>query len=212
MAAGMDAEVDREAAARKHAGESFADHVMTVMEDNGEHRHIRFARPGEHSWDRWFEIVTWPGRTHVGGDLNDFTFCRSLVLFDRPDINPQHWAEKVVSGSTRSYCKPLLERQVEQAFADALDDGRDESWLAEIREAWSDHVSWVDLSHEWPAQEALQSFKHGGFAFGDAWEWDLKDWDYQFLMTCWAAQKGTALYLAAQPPAVREEGDEHGAA
>lgn len=211
MATAEAAEMDREVRARGHARESFADHEMTVMEDNGKYRHLRFARPGEHSWDHWFEIVTWPGRTFVGGDIEDFVFCRGIELFDRPDINPQHWAEKLTghgSAGVRTYSRPMLDRQVEEAFAEAA-DGRPDGWLDEVRAAWSDHVSWTDMAHEWPAAEATQNFKHGSFTFCDGWEWDLKDWDYHFLLSCWAAWRGAAIYRASLPPVVREgDGDD----
>lgn len=81
-------------------------HRMKVLMDSGIYRHLRFASTGEHSWNQWFEIVTWPGRLAYSGDMGTYVFQRLEDMFEffrgRPRdekeqlyINLGYWSEKL---------------------------------------------------------------------------------------------------------------------
>jgi len=63
-----------------------AGHKMTVLLDNGLHRHLRF-RSSKDSWNMWFEIVTWPGCLMLHGDMGSWCFSRldDMFAFFRSD-------------------------------------------------------------------------------------------------------------------------------
>lgn len=86
-----------------------ADHEMTVLREDGVHRHVRFKRPGTGCYH--FELITWPGQLCYTGDMGTFVFCRLNDMFDffRRDrehyanhgrtlaINLGYWGEKLVA-------------------------------------------------------------------------------------------------------------------
>ncbi len=83
------------------------EHQMSILMDNGLYRHLRFKRPTGSAY--WFDIVTWPGRLCISGDMGTYVFNRLEDMFeffrtDRRDwsfnpnglsINPGYWAEKI---------------------------------------------------------------------------------------------------------------------
>jgi hypothetical protein len=76
--------------------ETISEHQLTVIHDDGLHRHMRCARP--QSSDRYFNITTWPGFLCISGDMGCYVFQRVTDMFQffRSDdlaINPGYWAE-----------------------------------------------------------------------------------------------------------------------
>jgi hypothetical protein len=78
-------------------------HQMTVLLDQGVHRHIRFEKPG--SSNMWFALTTWPEYLTISGDMGTWSFSHVEDMFDffrsRPGqfyINPQYWEEKLQVG------------------------------------------------------------------------------------------------------------------
>ena len=86
-----------------------AQHEMTIIRDDGLYRHIRFKRPGSSAY--WFDILTWPSRLCISGDMGDYVFSRLPDMFEffrrEPNekgaipINPDYWGEKLVAISGR---------------------------------------------------------------------------------------------------------------
>ena len=52
-----------------------AQHEMTVLHSDGLYRHVHFQQRS-HSWNQWFDLVTWPGNLTIRGDMGTWTFSR----------------------------------------------------------------------------------------------------------------------------------------
>ncbi|MBX9150041.1 hypothetical protein [Rhodococcus qingshengii] len=184
-----------------------AEHQMTILHDDGVYRHVRFAQPGT-SMMHW-DLVTWPGHLCIDGDLDSFTFSREHDMFgffamDRGRINPHYWAEKITNRSvqTRVYEPDKAKARIIEAFLEqrhlmsapagpawrslreeVLDEFTlgDESLIRDALARWS--FTDVDSSERWE--------------FSDTWEWDLREWDYHYLMACYAIAWGIQKYREA---------------
>jgi hypothetical protein len=76
------------------------DHELTIVLDQGLHRHITLGRPGSGAYR--FHITTWPGYLAISGDCGSYTFARlrDMFQFFRDDsgqnrINEGYWSEKL---------------------------------------------------------------------------------------------------------------------
>lgn len=81
-----------------------ANHQMESRMENGIYRHLVFRQSGEHSWNMWFGIVTWPGWLTIYGDMGTWTFSRVEDMFcffrdEKLRINASYWAEKLQHGT-----------------------------------------------------------------------------------------------------------------
>lgn len=101
---------------------------MEILQDDGLHRHVRFAKPGTGMYR--FSLVTWPGYLAISGDVESFTFSREPDMFDffggrRSRINPSYWAEKCVAGRDQltTYDQEYARRQVIEYFVDVARNG-----------------------------------------------------------------------------------------
>ncbi len=196
---------DRYAQAREHFERDTAEHEMTVLHDDGLYRHLRFATPGSFMYG--YDLITWPGHLAINGDIDSgYTFARredmTLFFASGPDINPDYWAEKITNSAaragTRVYSEDRFHAAVEQAFENsALEE--DPEREAQIRAAWAEHIEFKDLNCEDVAHIALRDFDAEGFQFYDWWEWDLRAWDYHFLLCCFAIRAGVEKYRALSP-------------
>lgn len=86
-----------------------AGHVMTILRDDGVHRHVRFKESGTSCYH--FDLITWPGYLCYTGDMGTFVFRRIEDMFeffghDREyhasrgrtlAINLGYWGEKLVA-------------------------------------------------------------------------------------------------------------------
>ncbi|WP_147378628.1 hypothetical protein [Mycobacteroides abscessus] len=182
---------------------STRDHQMTVLRDDGLYRHIRFAKPGTGIWR--FDLVTWPGHLVITGDLEDFHFARIPDMFEffrKPVgyVNPHYWAEKL-QGPVRSmsFSRDVFKRLVFDHFRDwcRWNDGPHRPlWRAICNEVLLDEYG--EMGDETMAHYALTQFRHGDFEFTDSWEWELKDYDFHFLVALHAIVWGINRYDAAK--------------
>jgi hypothetical protein len=84
-------------------------HELTVLMDNGLHRHVRLSPPDTRTC--YFDLITYPGALLYTGDMGTFLFDR----FDRAEdmfkffrtppgeelrINPNYWEEKIIAKRT----------------------------------------------------------------------------------------------------------------
>lgn len=142
-----------------------AKHEMTVLHDDGLYRHLRFKDPKNGFY--WFDLVTWPGHLSFTGDMDGYAFSRVEDMFaffrQRPGnhgINPQYWAEKVVSGreSLKVYGEDLFKQQVAEDLKTAEED------YPGVTEAWNEKVTGVyaeyHTSTEHDARNALNDFEY----------------------------------------------------
>jgi len=180
-------------------------HEMTVLRDDGLYRHLRFKRPDELTY--WFDLVTWPGYLAINGDLvSGYTFSRIEDMFRffqyRSDvhgqfrINPHYWSEKITNydamKGTRVYSEAALHNHVKEALRNMAES--EGVGLPVLEKEWREHVQYFDLSIEGWARQAIDDFRYMGRGFVDAWEWDLTEWSYPFLLCCHAIGWGIRRY------------------
>ncbi|MBN7332416.1 hypothetical protein [Mycobacteroides abscessus] len=187
---------------------STRDHQMTVLRDDGLYRHVQFAKPGTGIWR--FDLVTWPGHLVITGDLEDFHFARIPDMFEffrKPVgyINPSYWSEKLC-GPQRydSFSPDVFKRHVYEYFRDwcRWNAGPHDGPHAPLWKAIRDQVlRYTDDHNETSAHQVLTDFHYGDFEFVDSWEWDLKDYDFHFLLSLHAIVWGINRYDAAKTAA-----------
>jgi hypothetical protein len=183
-----------------------AEHGMTVLRDDGLYRHLIFRAP-THSWMHWFEIITWPGALVINGDMETFVFRRiedMFAFFNHVEINPGYWAQKCVAGKTREYSEEAFKKHVNEYVSDFIKDGELDDALAEKLRAsieedvfGDDRVTCNDGAHEVLA-EFYSSDDFMDFEFTDTWEWDFRDWTYQYLWCCFAIVHAIRTYNASK--------------
>lgn len=141
-----------------------SNHKMAVKLDNGLYRHLMLRQPGNSNM--WFEIVTWPGRLTVSGDMGTWTFARLEDMFKffrdgKMRINADYWSEKIEQGvhGGRNEAKVFSEDLFKKQLLDRLagyelhpDD------LAEVTEALQDEVLNQDCKYD--LLIAARDFKH----------------------------------------------------
>ena len=92
----------KEKLVRERIENDLKDHVITVKQMNGMHRHWRCQKPG--SWNMGFDIITWPGSLCFTGDMGDYLFRRTedMVAFMRGScMSYSYAAEKCVAHAVR---------------------------------------------------------------------------------------------------------------
>jgi hypothetical protein len=197
--------------AAERFADDVADHTMTVLHDDGLYRHIRFAKPATSFY--WFDLITWPGNLAVRGDMGGYLFSRDQDMFtffrarsgwNAGTINPSYWAEKLpdCGRSVQQYSEDVFVTLVEERLAEYEDDDRAGSMsLADARALLADARADGQTSYEEGARDLLAELERGGVV-SDTWEWDLRDWTYQYLWTCHAIQWGIDRYDGAPKAAV----------
>lgn len=109
-------------------------HQMTLMRDDGVHRHIRFRRENGNG-EYWFDIITWPGTLCIDGDMGTYVFRRLHDMFEffRTDreymtrngnqlaINPGYWSEKLQAMPSKG-CQEFIADSFRQRVKEAFDN------------------------------------------------------------------------------------------
>lgn len=97
------------------------DHELTIVLDQGLHRHIMLSRPGSNYYR--FHITTWPGYLAISGDCGSYTFARLRDMFEffrdetgQNRINEGYWAEKLQAVDRHGKASELDD----EAYKDAL--------------------------------------------------------------------------------------------
>lgn len=192
-------------------------HVMTVIRDDGVHRHLRFRKAPPAGSEHWFDLITWPGSLCIDGDMGTYVFRRLDDMFEffRTDrkynekrgrklgINLSYWAEKLRAMPPRG-CKEFDEARFDAAIYEYLVDWirghRDDTDEDERRELW-DRVK----SEVWGAdgadrkQIAAYDFHHTvnqrlNFEFQDFWEVNVERYTFNFIWCCYAIAWGIKTY------------------
>ena len=205
-----------------------AKHEMTVIRDDGVHRHIRFKQPD--SSNMFFDLVTWPGFLCYSGDMGTYVFQRTQDMFGffrkngRLDgIDRRYWAEKIEAadntGVTRhshdEFMRQINDWVDQHAEGDKPGDDEPEQlalWAeayAELRAEVESEVLSAD-SNEVRCFDAANDFTHAGhawkafhgpdakFEFTEFWEVDTKEYTPRFLWCCYALAWGIEQYDAAK--------------
>lgn len=190
-------------------------HVMTVLRDDGVHRHLRFKIPD--SGNMYFDIVTYPHFLVYSGDMGCYVFSRLNDMFEffrcRPErekqnlyINLGYWAEKLEATDKpdghEQYNSESLTNHVNEWLAEVEAD-------AELRERVADEVlSYVD-DGEIRARDALTGFQHEDrYPFQDSWECNFTEYTYRFVWCCYALAWAIRTYDQARAESGKGAGNE----
>lgn len=137
---------------------------MEILQDDGLHRHVRFAKPGTGLYR--FSLVTWPGYLAISGDVESFTFSREPDMFGffgrhRNRINPSYWAEKCVAGRDKltAYDEELARQLVIEYFVDCAKHGGVPRGTGRAIRDWI--LTDEEFGHEEGAHRLLRDFRHG---------------------------------------------------
>lgn len=183
------------------------EHRMTVLLDNGVHRHLRFANP--RSSNMSFELVTWPGYLAYVGDMGSYVFSRITDMFQffrTPEsyrlgrdgsvlaINPCYWGEKLQAHDHVDGYKEYSADLFREVIKEWLEDHELNS--PELLQAVEDEVLRYADEGEHDARRAVDQFKHGDFQFYDFWEAKLQTYTGRYLWCCYALTWGIAQYDA----------------
>jgi hypothetical protein len=183
---------------------------MEIVLDDGLHRHLRFrhqewrpplAQPQESGW-YWFDLITVPGALIFQGDGQSFVFSRIADMFEffrgkLTLMDPHYWGEKLTSCTredAKTYDEARFKQLVTEHVAEAIEWGDAPAGLDEAVQAQL--LNNPETYYEAGAREALEQFEHDGFTFSNAWEWDLRSFDWWFLWACHAIVWGIELYDA----------------
>lgn len=181
-------------------------HEMTILLDEGLHRHLRFAAPQPNAWLHWFEIVTWPGHLAITGDMESFasksdadTFMTArhpdmFPFFRGKGINPSYWSQKVSGGAgVKEFSRDEFRKEVLDYIRDSIADYPDL-----IDEVYADILSDESIRSVEAAHAALYDFSHKDFRFEDTSELDFERFTTHYLWCCHATVWGIAQYDAAK--------------
>ena len=192
-----------------------AQHQMTILREDGVHRHIRYSAPG--TMCMHFDLITWPGCLCYTGDMGTYVFTRLADMFQffrsKPEnaaglyINLGYWSEKCVAAD-RDGVKGYSEDRFEEYVREHTPDDA----TSDLVEAIDDEVlSAADEGND-SAHRALRDFRYDNKeVFLDTFEADFTDYTYRFVWCCYALAWGIRTYdarivppPAPAPPALRE--------
>lgn len=86
-------------------------HVLDVLHDSGDYKHLRWGRPKSSSYLIW--VVTYPGGLTVFGDLGTFAFKRGLDLF-RAHAGNDYRAEKCTAGAVWEWDQEAFQQRLDE--------------------------------------------------------------------------------------------------
>jgi hypothetical protein len=185
-----------------------AKHELTIIKNDGVYRHVKCASPGENSWNKWFEIITWPGCLAYHGDMGDYVFSRTEDMFSffrRSDggINPEYWEEKCVSADKHDGVKKF---SVETFRANVIEDAKqyleyedDEDIDTETMGALEELLTAED---EYECVTRMNDFDSDLVEFNDFWERDCTEYTHRFIWCLraivWTIAKFDAIITRAE--------------
>lgn len=195
-----------------------AKHQMTVLRDDGVHRHIQFKAPGTRCYQ--FDIITWPGFLCYCGDMGTYVFSRLEDMFEffRTDreslhrhpgltlgINLGYWCEKLQaidrSDGAEEFSKGKCIQAVNEHRVGWIKEDCRDMTKAERRELWQavdDEVLCRADDGEHEFCQAIHDFTHrvGGrhFEFQDFFDCRLTEYTHRFVWCCYALAWGIQKY------------------
>lgn len=194
-----------------------AQHVMTVIRDDGVHRHLRFRKAPPAGSEYWFDLITWPGSLCIDGDMGTYVFRRMDDMFEffRTDreylerqgrklgINPQYWGEKLQATANHGGHKEFSEEFFKEAVQSEFDawvesEGPCTELKMELWEELSDRVLSCASDGHIRAVDAAVAFESDNtevdFEMRDFWGRRLEDYTFHFIWCCYAIAWGIKTY------------------
>jgi hypothetical protein len=163
-----------------------ANHEIEIIKNDGAHRHVKCASTGEHKWNQWFEIVTWPGCLAYNGDMGSYMFTRLEDMFDffrRNDgqINPGYWAEKCVSAD-RDKIKKFSVDKFRKNVIDAAKEYCDVHEKNELPNRIRKEITeLLEAEDEYDCVSRLRDFDSDLVEFNDFWEVSNMEYTHRFI-------------------------------
>jgi hypothetical protein len=202
-------------------------HVMTVIRDDGVHRHLRFRKAPPGGSEYWFDLITWPGSLCIDGDMGTYVFRRSPDIFEffRTDrayaehqgcklgINLGYWAEKLQAmpdKGVKEFDEDRFNSVIRERLVDWMRDKRDQTTKEERRDLWDavhGEVIYVDGADrkEIAAYDFVHTVRMGlQFGFQDLWESRLERYTFHFVWVCFAIAWGVKTYDDTKASAMAE--------
>lgn len=198
-----------------------ADHVMTVIRDDGASRHIRFAKPGTGCMH--FDLITWPGYLCYTGDMGTYVFSRLTDMFEffrtdreykkrhhgaRLGVNFSYWGEKLQSIDRCDGYKNFSPAKFKANAMDFVDQHGLSGKLGHgLRDELNEAFEIADSGDANAAYSAILGIDiqrgHRGAkqAFPDFYEMSSDDYSFRFVWCCYALAWGIEVYDDAKAAA-----------
>jgi len=186
----------------------FEGHAMTVVRDDGVHRHLKFRNPATCVY--WFELVTWPGVLVINGDCGTYVFARVDDMFTffrggngRSTINPSYWAQKLLAtdchgtNGHREYSEEMGRDALASEMRSLRERGASNEVLRDLRES----VTLDEGQHELFRTVNAWGFKEDGvrdWYVPDFWDHRFEDFTRSFIRNLHAIVWGIAQYDASK--------------
>jgi hypothetical protein len=177
-------------------------HQLTIIQDNGVHRHLRFRNPLDS--EMHFELITWPGYLCYTGDMGTFVFRRITDMFEffssprqRAQSNGKdivfdyrYWAQKLEAGKSDAI------RYSPSKFIDIVRQYMDQHacFTDVVREAVECEVMEAANLGQDVALHVLYNFKEEGAHFEYLEDIDPTEFTHQFVWCCYALSWGIERY------------------
>lgn len=194
-----------------------AKHVMTVIRDDGVHRHLRFRKAPPAGSEYWFDMITWPGSLCIDGDMGTYVFRRLDDMFEffRTDreylerqgrklgINPQYWGDKLQAtanhGGHKEFSPAMFKEAVKSEFDAWIEseEPTDEAKTALWEELTDRVLSTTDYGSHEAIKAAIEFEPDDGevmFEMRDFWDHRLDDYTFHFIWCCYAIAWGVKTY------------------
>lgn len=172
-------------------------HQMKTLHDTGLYRHLLFKRPNSGTY--WFEIVTWPHRIAITGDMGDFVFTRVEDMFrffrsEKLEINIGYWAEKItaeqIHGGRKKFSIESFIKNFTRRLREYHDVPEGEELPEELEQEYHDVLHAED---EYEAVTAIRQSKDGYDLSEDLFR-QSEEWDYSFQWLLFAIVWGIQQY------------------
>jgi hypothetical protein len=202
-------------------------HVMTVIRDDGMHRHMRFRKAPPAGSEYWFDLITWPGSLCIDGDMGTYVFRRLEDMFEffRTDreynerrgrklgINPRYWAEKLQANpnkGVKEFDEERFNSFIRECLVNWMRDKRDRTTKEERRDLWDAvHNEVIHADGDDRKLIAAYDFIHTvrdglQFCFYDLWESNCERHTFHFIWVCYAIAWGVKTYDESKAIAMAE--------
>ena len=199
------ASLSREEEVRAQFLQYTRNHELTILQDQGVYRHVRFRNPTSSSY--WYDLITWPGNLVVNGDYGAYHFARTYDMFEffgdyAWGINPHYWGEKLCGAhpgrdGAKSYSHEVLRQQLRSWCKYHAAHNYDCEMYPDLVWGALERQFLIETFDRTGAQAILESIMEDlddWSLFEDSWEWDLRDYDWSFLWCCWAVVEGIKKY------------------
>lgn len=200
--------------------QSVVNHKAEVLLDVGFHRHVRCAAPGDSNM--WFEVISWPGRLVVSGDMGTYLFARSVDMFALfrskvlGAIDCRYVVEKCEAADCRFGTHAFSDARLRTCIDDLIEIRTEEFSLSdadveriryEMRDVFPDgwFSDYLEEDRSFEAKRRLNEFSFETrtgktVCFGEYAEQDLTEITSRFqwivLAACWAVREYDATKTA----------------